>query len=199
MSRLVYGIGTNDRRYPTCEGNTSIREYRLWKHMLYRCTESLWIKYPTYTGTTCSENFKSYSFFYEWCQTQVGFRNIDDKNRPWEIDKDVLVKGNKVYSEDTCVFIPHKINSMLTKAEATRGEQPIGVYKHTKANIFQAACRGVSGSTKAIGVFDSAEKAFKAYKVFKESCIKQVAEKYKHLIDNRAYQALMNYEVNEND
>lgn len=199
MNKLVYGIGTNDRKYPTCEGNTSIREYRLWKHMLYRCTKSLWDKFPTYTGTTCSDNFKSYSYFYEWCQTQVGFRNIDDKGRTWEIDKDLLIKGNKLYSEDACVFVPHKINSMLTKAVATRGEWPIGVTWNTQSNTFQASCRDINCSRTTLGLFNSPEKAFQAYKAFKESCIKQAADKYKYLIDNRAYQALMNYEVSEND
>ena len=197
-SKLVQGIGTKGTLYPTWNGKINLKEYDIWVNMLRRCTEKLWTKRPTYIGTTCSENFKSYSFFYEWCQTQFGFGNIDEKGKSWQLDKDILFKGNKVYSEDTCVFVPHKINTLITKSDCTRGSYPVGVSLDKNNRKFAAYCNdGVS--QQMIGRFATEIEAFEAYKTFKEAYIKQVAEQYKSQIDPRAYKALLEYEVNIED
>lgn len=77
-------------------------------------------KYPTYKDCEVSENFKSYEYFYEWCNKQIGFGN-----EYWQLDKDLLIKGNKVYSENTCHFIPKEINLVLTKSDKKRGEHQV--------------------------------------------------------------------------
>jgi hypothetical protein len=199
MSKLVHGIGTNDGKYSTKKDDKRVREYELWKGMLRRCTNKLWSKYPTYTGTTCSENIKSFTFFYEWCQSQVGFWNIDEKGNCWHLDKDLLTKGNKYYSENTCVFIPARINTLLTKCNTKRGELPIGVCWYNITETFMAQCHDGSGNQKNLGYFNTPEEAFQAYKIFKEALIKRVAHEYRTQLDPRAYQALMNYQVEVTD
>ena len=129
--------------------------------------------------------------FFEWCQNQIGFGDCD-----FSLDKDLIYKGNKEYSETACVFIPVEINSVLTKRQSDRGLLPIGVTKH--GNNFQAQCK-ISGKGKTLGTFTTPELAFNAYKTFKEAHIKELAEKYKETISQRAYQALINYEVDIND
>ena len=57
---------------------------------------------------------------------KIGFDNHGNGN-PFQLDKDLLVKGNKVYNESTCVFLPKEINSVLTKSTASRGDYLIGV------------------------------------------------------------------------
>lgn len=171
----------------------------MWSNMLLRCTQKYWSKHPTYTGTTCSENFKDHTFFYEWCQTQVGFGNRDDNGHGWQLDKDLLVKGNKLYSEDTCVFVPKRINALLIKCNNSRGDLPIGVSFDKEKLKFMAACSDGKGKIKKIGRYLSINDAFQAYKTFKEALIKEVANEYKEQLDPRVYEALMNYEVNEND
>lgn len=199
-NRLVYGIGTKGVVYPAKVGNGgNIKEYALWNSMLFRCTQKLWNKRPTYTGTTCSENFKSYTFFYEWCQTQVGFGNVDENNKNWYLDKDILVRGNKHYSEDTCVFVPVRVNNLFIKSDKIRGEYPIGVCLDKSGCKFTVQCRNEQGSRGTLGRFNTAEEAFKSYKVFKEAYIKQVANEYKEQLDTRVYTALMNYEVDIED
>jgi len=64
-SKLVQGIGNKGTTYPTWDGKKILKEYAIWGSMLHRCTEKVWTTRPTYFGTTCSENFKSYTFFYE--------------------------------------------------------------------------------------------------------------------------------------
>jgi hypothetical protein len=198
---LVRGIGINNGDYPAYRDRKNIREYQLWGNMLDRCKEKHWDKHPNYTGTTCSENFRSYSFFYEWCQEQVGFNSEDEigARKVWHLDKDILVRGNKVYSEDVCVFVPQRINKLLIKSNSTRGGQIIGVFWHKRDRVFVAQCSNSDDKHKHIGYFDTKEEAFTAYKTFKEALIKQVANEYKDQIDIRAYEALMKYEVNADD
>ena len=199
MSKLVHGIGTNDGKYPALKEGKPTKEYDLWKHMLYRCTENCCGKYPTYTNTVCSENFKNYTFFYEWVHRQLGFGNKDENSRFWHIDKDLLVKGNKVYSEDTCVFVPQRINSLLTKRGASRGDWPVGVSWDKSTKKFQANCNKGGGKQQYLGLFSTPQEAFLAYKTFKEVLIRQIANEYKEQLDERAYEALMKYEVNADD
>lgn len=51
----------------------------------------------------------------------------------WALDKDILVKGNKIYSPETCCFVPQEINNLFTKRKSCRGTLPIGV-KYIKEN-----------------------------------------------------------------
>ena len=199
MSKLVHGIGFNDRKYPAEVNNNPQNEYNTWQRMLERCKEKCWVKHPTYIDTNCSENFKSYSFFYEWCQEQVGFGNKDNWGRYWHLDKDLLIKGNKIYSEDTCVFVPQKINSLLTKCNSSRGEYPIGVSWHKASSKFNAVCSNGHSNQKYLGLFSTVEEAFSVYKTFKEGLIKEIATEHKEQLDHRVYNALMCYEVNIND
>jgi hypothetical protein len=190
----IYGIGINNGKYPANQNREQLREYKLWVEMLRRCTPEYPVKYPTYLGTTCSNNFKSYSFFYEWCHEQVGFNNKDEYGRSWQLDKDILFKGNKHYSEETCVFVPHRINCMLIKANKARGNYPIGVCWWVTESKYVAECRD-GKKAKRLGTYNTPEEAFKAYKLYKECLIKQVAEQYRCVIDTRTYQALIDYEV----
>ena len=198
-AKLVFGLGIKGEKHPSYEGAKPLREYTTWVNMLRRCTEKLWSKHPTYTGTTCSESFKDYDYFYEWCQNQVGFGNTDDDNISWHLDKDILVKGNKHYSEDTCVFVPHKINSLLCRRRGARGEYLIGVTWNKRVKRFVSRCNRGEGVIQYLGYFDNQEDAFQTYKVYKGGIIKKAAEEYKIKIDPRTYEALMKYEVSEND
>ena len=194
-SPSVYGVGVVGTKYTTTINGVQTKEYMLWKHMLERCySDSSKKKYPTYEGCEVSENFKSYEYFYEWCQNQFGF-----SNKGWHLDKDLLIKGNKVYSESTCVFLPKEINLVLTKSTATRGEHSIGVCWHKTTNAFIAQVRKNKGKSEHLGLFKTELEAFKAYKTAKESFVKEQAEKWKSKIDERAYDALMKYTVNIDD
>ena len=195
----VYSLGIVGTKYPISEGGVKTKEYDLWNNMLKRCySDALKKKRPTYEGCEVSENFKSYEYFYEWCNRQIGFGNEGNENQ-FHLDKDLLTKGNKVYSEDSCVFIPAEINSMLIKGDKKRGEYLIGVCWHKRDKVFVAQVNKNKGKQEHLGYFNTEIEAFKAYKKAKESFIKEQAEKYKSQIDPRAYKALMNYEVSIED
>ena len=191
----VYAIGIIGTKYPVSESGKDTKEYTLWKNMLKRCySDALKKKNPTYEGCEVSENFKSYEYFYEWCHKQVGF-GVDG----FELDKDLLVKGNKVYSESTCVFIPKEINSLLTKSDKIRGKHLIGVSWNKRNKAFVSRVNKNKGKQEHLGYFNTELEAYNAYKTAKEAFVKEQANKWKGKIDERAYNALMNYTVEITD
>ncbi len=188
---MIYEVGVYTSGEFRSEVNgKQTKEHATWKSMLVRCYSKNTHKLrPTYIGCTVSENFKNFQYFAEWCQSQIGFGNLG-----WEFDKDLLIKGNKVYSEDTCVFIPREINVLLTQHNARRGEYPIGVSLH-KTGKYQANI-STGGKLKYLGLYESKELAFCKYKEVKELYAKTLANKYKESLHEAAFSALMNWEVN---
>lgn len=163
--------------------------------MLRRCySPALQAKYPTYIGCTVSENFKNFQWFTEWCQHQTGY---DLKG--YQLDKDILVARNKVYSEDVCVFVPNAVNSLIIKRDAARGSLPVGVCLQKDSGKYVANCSNGKGKRIHLGYFENKETAFLAYKDFKENLVKAVADEYRLSIDSRVYDALVSYEVKIDD
>ncbi len=189
MIKLVMGVGINDRKYPARANGKIFKEYEVWERLLSRCYCPISQKrQPTYIGCSVSENFKNYSYFYAWCQSQIGF-----DQEGYHLDKDLLVRGNKVYSEDSCVFLPQELNKMITSSGGRSSSGlPLGV--SMQGNKFVARCRR-GFALYYIGLFNTPEEAHNAYKQAKETYIKLQAEKWKDQIDVRAYEALMRYEV----
>lgn len=190
----VYGVGVIGDSYSCWDGSKIRREYALWSSMLARCYSPKSHKArETYIGCTVSENFKSYTYFYEWCNRQVG---LSENN--FELDKDLLSGVSKYYSEGTCVFLPQEINVALIKQNKKRGDFPVGVTYHKNTGNFVAQLSTSTGR-KHVGAFNNVIDAFAAYKKAKETYLVELAEKWKGKIDDRAYEALINYKVDVDD
>ena len=195
----VYGVGILGTKYPSRVNGVLTKEYDLWYSMLRRCySDNSKKKYPTYESCEVSDKFKSYEYFYEWCHNQIGFSNNGNGN-PFQLDKDLLIKGNKVYGESTCVFLPQEINKVLIKSTASRGEHLIGVHWCNKGKAFRAMVNKNKGKQECLGSFKTELEAFNAYKKAKESFVKEQANKWKGKVDPRAYEALVNYIVDIDD
>ena len=194
-SPSVCGVGILGTKYLSTINGVRTKEYGLWKSMLERCYSDYSKKQrPTYEGCEVSDNFKSYEYFYEWCHKQIGF-SVEG----FELDKDLLIKGNKVYNEDSCVFLPAEINTVLVKNTASRGEHLIGVCWSNTHKAFKAQVSKNKGKSEHLGFFNTELEAFRTYKVAKESFVKEQANEWKGQIDVRAYEALMNYTVEITD
>ena len=172
------------------------KEYLLWNSMINRCyNENLRYKNPTYKGCSVSEQWSYLSNFKDWCNNQIGFGN-----EGWHLDKDILVKGNKVYSEHTCVFVPSEINTFLLNGNSYRGDLPVGVIldKGAKKPRYRARLSKY-GKYHCYGSYSNPTDAFYAYKQAKEDFAKELAEKWKDKLDPRAYDALLEYQVEITD
>lgn len=195
MSRkLVLGVGLYEKGdYVSKIGYTHTQEYRKWMAMLNRCcSEKFKLSVQTYEHCKMSEEFHKFQYFASWCNRQHGF------NKGWHLDKDILIKGNKVYSENTCVFVPSDINVAFVKCDKARGDCPVGVSWHSRDCVFTAKVNTGKFVTH-LGYFDSPEDAFLVYKIAKEKYIKSLAYKWKDEVDTRVFQALLNYEVEITD
>ncbi|NRT78135.1 hypothetical protein [Clostridium beijerinckii] len=170
--------------------------YRTWVDMLRRCySEKLQEKYPTYKDCIVCDEWLTYGNFKKWYIEN--YYEIDEERM--ELDKDILHKGNKIYSPSTCIFVPHSINSLMTKRKNDRGKYPIGV--HEVRGKFVANCSGGTRESKEyIGTYNTPEDAFyKGYKPHKEKFIKDKANEYKEKIPTNLYIALINYQVSITD
>jgi len=179
------------------EGNNTIKRYdaksSAWSHMLKRCYDSKYfLKYPTYKDCFVVPEWHNFQSFAAWFDKN--FYRINGQRM--ELDKDILVKNNKIYSPDTCVFVPQKINALFIKSSAARGDFPIGVTKK-KSGKYLAQCHDEVICN--LGLYDNPEDAFRAYKKRKESVIKKTAKGYHGLIPEKLFDALMKYEVDIND
>ena len=192
---LVCGVGINDSEVSTGNDNEREPSYVIWKSFLARCYGKQNAKKTTYIGCSVCDEWKIYSNFKQWFDDPTnGYK------RGYHVDKDILIRGNKVYSPETCCFVPPEINTLIIKHDATRGNLPIGVSKRSKSHRYRALLRK-RGKYVTLGSFGTPEEAFQAYKQAKEAHIKDVATKYYNegKITEKVYNALMNYKVEITD
>lgn len=168
-NKLVHGVGINDAdyyvRHEVMEGVKKViwtcPFYVRWLNMLTRCYYDRYQdKFPSYKGCfVCKEWFR-FSIFKAWMETQ------DWEGK--ELDKDLLIRGNKEYSPETCVFVTKDVNRFMTEIKSSSGLYPTGVNFHKASGKFASACKDVStGKRKHLGIFETPEEAYKVWLAFK--------------------------------
>lgn len=177
--------------------------YDVWRKMLQRCYDPYFInKELTYKDVYVCDEWHCFQNFAKWWEENY----YEILNEKMELDKDILIKNNKMYSPKTCLIVPQRLNKLFTKSDKMRGEYPIGVNKCVdKRNGYnyeylRVRCQTLNGR-KFLGNFplNKPFQAFTCYKEFKERYVKQVADEYKDLIPKELYDALYKYEVEVND
>jgi hypothetical protein len=190
--KIIYGVGyLGEGKY---NGKIS-KQYYTWRNILIRCYDKVFReKHKTYKDATIIEEWQNFQNFASWYDENY----YEIEGERMELDKDILVKGNKLYSPETCVFVPHSINTMFVKSNAIRGKYPIGVSYRKDTNNFESYYQN-KGKKIRLGGFNTPEEAFQAHKIYKEKYIKEVAEEYKNKIPNKLYEAMINYIIEIND
>lgn len=192
----VYGVGyMGVGKYKSRDENgKKTKCYHTWLSMIQRCyNEDCLMKHPTYKDCyVCEEwhNFQNFAEWYEENYYSIGEQRI-------QLDKDILCKGNKIYSPNTCIFVPQRINSLFTKCDKSRGELPIGC-SYDKGWI-RISCSNGKGKGCTLGLFTDVHKAWLMYKLNKELVIQSIADEYKDLIPKKLYKALYDYRIDIND
>lgn len=201
--RRVYGVGyIGEGKYKVSDKNgKNTKCYKVWASMLQRCYDSKYHKREsTYINCEVVKEWNCYQNFAEWFYDNY----YEIEGQKMALDKDILNKGNKIYSPNNCIFVPQIINNLFVKQSKIKFNYPIGVSYNKDSNKFSSRCRIYDfkeNKTKQryLGLYDSPEQAFQAYKEFKEKHIKKVAEYYKEQISEELYQAMYSYKVEIDD
>jgi len=159
--------------------------YIRWTAVFDRCYSTK-EKYPTYIDCSVGKEWHNFQNFAQWYE--------ENYVQGFVLDKDVLFKGNKIYSPETCCFVPQEINILFTSYN--KGNLPIGVKKI--GNKFYAYLRK-GGDKIHLGIYNSSEEAFYAYKIAKEDWIKEIADKWREQITKLCYTSMYNYKIEITD
>lgn len=192
MKKLIYWAGTNSKgKYKATVDGKMTNAYNTWKNMLQRayCPKGH-ARRPTYIGCSVAEEWLEYQNFAEW------FENHDYSNCGYQLDKDLLLPGNKLYTPDRCVFVPQQLNNLLLDCGAARGQYPRGVNFIKRNNKFVAKM-AINGKLKYLGRFDTELEAYNAYKEAKEWHVKNTALKWANAIQWEVFKTLMLWELPE--
>lgn len=181
--KLVCGVGINDAGCAVVKRETIgyvdgkqkqklvwfCPYYRTWSEMLRRCYSTKeQERHPTYAGCTAAEDWLTFSRFKEWMELQE-----------WqgkELDKDLLIVGNKLYSADTCVFVTPMVNSFTLDCRATRGEWLIGASWAKGREKFQSQCRNpFTRRLENLGYFTCELEAHEAWRKRKQELAHKLA------------------------
>ncbi len=192
--KRVFNIGyLGEGGYNASINGKTTKCYRTWLKMLYRAYNPKFTQQnPTYKECQVHESWHNFQNFAGWFEKNY----YEIEGERMALDKDILCKGNKMYSPNTCVFVPTRINSLFVKRDNDRGDLPIGVSEHKPGYRVRVNC---NGKDFKLGTFNTPHEAFLMYKLNKELVIQGIANEYKNKIPTKLYEALMNYEVEEGD
>ena len=198
--RRYYGVGClGEGKYKVWENGKITNEYDIWYSMLQRCYDPKFHeKYSTYKDCMVEDYLLNFQHMGEWIENNY----YEVTGEKMCLDKDILCKGNKVYSRDTCIFVPERINLLFVKSDKARGKNPIGVSDLPSGN-YRVDCNNGYGKIIYLGVYSTKEEGFQVYKEYKENLIKEVIDSYEGVIPEPFYsrlrEAMYNYEVEIDD
>ena len=171
MVRLVCGVGINDAGYVTQVKETvsyldgKLKQklvwicpfYQTWKSMIERgYSEKIKLERPTYKDVTVCEEWHLFSVFKSWMESQNWEGN--------QLDKDLLIQGNKIYRHEACVFVSRQVNMFLIDSAATRGGFKIGCNWDRQSGKYRAQCSNpFTGEREQLGCFGDEDTAHQAW------------------------------------
>ena len=176
----VQGVGVNDSWYKTNKKVEGVVKtcpvYKRWGSMLYRCySEKYHARFPTYKDCTVCDEWLLFSNFSCWYE--------ENYVAGWDLDKDIISKGNKVYSPEQCLFVPPCVNYLLVNSNTYKGKQVSGVTRE-KGGRYKAQVSSKEGK-RYLGVFEDIGDAHNAYVSGKNEEIVEMCIQYpsiaKHL------------------
>lgn len=194
--KSVHGIGfIGEGKYKTSINGKHTIQCETWYDIFNRCySEKYQLTKSTYKDCTVCDEWHNFQNFAEWFDEN--YYTID--NEFMNLDKDILIKGNKIYSPETCVFVSNDINMLFAKADKIRGKYPIGVHYDKERNKYKAFISKYNKNV-FLGRHDTPKKAFEVYKIEKEFYIKEIADLYKDKIPEKLYNAMYAYQVEITD
>ena len=188
--KSVFGIGyLGEGIYKVSEVGRITIAYDVWHSMLTRCYSKKYLETnPSYKGCTVHPDWHNFQVFAEWYYKHPFY------GLGYQLDKDILCRGNKTYQDIFCTLVPREINTAVIDCKKARGNYPVGVTFHKRDNVFISKAI-VDGKRKELGRFSTPKEAFAKYKKFKEIHLRQLAIKYKGKVEDSVFKSLFEWEI----
>ena len=189
------GVGyLGEGKYKSRENNKHTDAYIKWGSMLTRCYSEKYIGRYNYDDCFVCNEWLNFQNFAEWYYNNI----YELKDERIELDKEIKYKNCRMYSPYTCLLVPHKINTIICNRANFRGKYAIGVFKGSTSNNYIAKCN-LNNKGIYLGAYQTEHDAFVAYKIFKETEIKRLAETYRGIIPDNIIEYIKKYEISEYD
>lgn len=187
--RSYFGVGYRGKGEYKMKGSLA---HTKWHNLMTRCYDERYKKNrPTYEEATCCEEWHNFQNFAEWATNQDGFGK-----HGYELDKDVISYGNKIYSPETCLFIPGAINIFFSNKDVgNAGYIGVNHIKPTSKNCkdgYIARCF-IEGERKYLGYYNTPNEAYEVYRRAKIKAAKDLAYEWEGKVDPRVITALLNF------
>lgn len=128
-----------------------------------------------YEDITIHEDWYYRSKFENWYNEQKELQPMIDT---LEIEKDILVPNNRMYSPDTCIFVPDWFNLQFLERGKSRGSCPLGVCPYHKGFISNIG-DGSGKTKKYLGYFPTEELAHIAWQQAKVIKLSEALDRLK--------------------
>ena len=197
---MIYGNGYNSKphKYKMSNNGKALKSHKTWVSMLQRCYDAAYqVKGKSYINCEVVDQWKDFQEFADWYYSNIYY--VDGEAMC--LDKDLRISGNKLYSPETCLFLPVTLNMLLINSSNSIGKcSTVGVYFHKRYGKYATSLstKSIGGRREHLGYFDTPEEAFSVYKEHRESYIVKVANLYKSKIPPHAYELLINYKIGDN-
>lgn len=183
-------------KYKTRKNNIKTEEYVKWGSMLTRCYSKKLKQRENYIDCYVCDEWLNFQNFAEWYNNHLYY--IPDVDT-LDLDKDIKIKGNKVYSPETCLLIPKRLNSIVLNRHNDRGNECIGVSFSYKTGKYIASCNMLNSKQRYLGSYSTEKEAFNIYKKVKEHEIMVALDMYKKYLPDYIYNAILNYKIEMED
>jgi len=180
----VFGVGFIGQgpHSSSVSGGKITQCYNAWSAMMNRCYGKN--KQKSYENVIVCQEWHNFQNFAKW--------HSENFIEGWELDKDLLGNG-KLYSPQTCCYLPKELNVILRKKRVSNSKYPRGV-SLLPGGSFQAVS-SIRGKNTYLGVYSNPDDAWMAVKMFVEDKIKLIAFEYKPYLKETTYNSILNYEV----
>ena len=190
--KSVCGVGfIGEGEFKTATARKNNKMYECWRGILRRVHDKQMLdRCPTYRDVTICEEWYNFQNFAKWYEENY----YEVEGQMMHLDKDILVRGNRIYSPDTCIFVPRDINVVVITYNKKKSKLPVGVSMCSDNIGYVATCNNDSGN-HYLGYFKTVYEASNTYKEHKRKTVIKMAEKYKGKIPVKLYEALLEFEV----
>lgn len=178
QNKCVSGVNKTAKALASEKG--LLKEYTIWSNIVGRCNRGY---------AKLHEDFYTFDSWLGWAKEQKGFMDKDGNGNLFQLDSDLFSTDEKMYSPDTCVFIPKEINS-ICKPNMLRDDLPRGVSPFGSKDKPYKVSISVDGVTKHIGNYKTIEEASAVSKQARLGRVRLLEIKYDGVVDSKVFEEL---------